>query len=302
MKKLIIALTLLCSLCLFAACTEGQNESDQNGNGEPPAQTEEIRTVELGISRIDFTAKIIDASKETPVCYVDVESQLRKEDKSAYTVLVDYFDADLFCLAVNLDESGELVSMDITSYVDNTNTGVLENNASFAWNVYIDGEKADIQTTLQEGDELVFVYESVSSPADLSQTDYSRANKYLYVKNDCVSIDFSMEIRADETILLEKTEFVYYIDKADYFAMCEANAGLGIPFSAAIEEVCGYADLDYANNAGSVCIGDYIGGMVNDEFHSWNIMGSSEQYTGSQGTSDGYAAIASGADYILFYA
>lgn len=84
--------------------------------------------------------------------------------------------------------------------------------------------------------------------------------------------------------------------------MCEANAGLGIPFSAAIEEVCGYADLDYANNAGSVCIGDYIGGMVNDEFHSWNIMGSSEQYTGSQGTSDGYAAIASGADYILFYA
>ena len=103
MKKLIIALTLLCSLCLFAACTEGQNESDQNGNGEPPAQTEEIRTVELGISRIDFTAKIIDASKETPVCYVDVESQLRKEDKSAYAVLVDYFDADLFCLAVNLE-------------------------------------------------------------------------------------------------------------------------------------------------------------------------------------------------------
>ena len=76
MKKLIIALTLLCSLCLFAACTEGQNESDQNGNGEPPAQTEEIQTVELGISRIDFTAKGCSSLGQTSSLSFSLDSRI----------------------------------------------------------------------------------------------------------------------------------------------------------------------------------------------------------------------------------
>ena len=292
MKKFLAILLCLGALCAFAACG-GTTEEEQNGTAR--------ETVELGVSRVDFTAQIVDASKETPVTYVDVEAQLRKEDKSAYAILVEYFDTDLFCLAVSLNDDKSLRSMDITSYVDNTNSGPLENNAMHVWNVYVNGEKKDIDTVIGNGDELVYVYESVSAPADLSAADDSIANKYLYVKNDCVSLDFSMEIRTAEEVLVEKTDYVYYLEKQEYFDLCAANADLGVPFSAAVEEICGHAGLAFANNGGSICIGDYIGGSVNDEWHSWNIIGSGAEYGGSVGTSDGYAAIASGADYVLYY-
>ena len=321
MKKAILVFLLLALTLAFAACGQpaqpGENTgNDQQQQQETPADKEDgeepAKTVELGVTRADFRVEIIDASDAAkPVSYLDAEVQLRSDGKSAGEVVVNGLDVDIVCLQVLFDGEKNVNGLNLVSYetTPETTSGDLVNDETHVWNVYKNGEKGTLETEVQTGDELVFVYESRAEAADLSKTDRSIANKYLYIKNDCIALDFTMEIRTDSEVLLEKTPFIYYMDRADYIESCvTANddgtytVSGGVPFSTGLKAVCEYAGLEYANNEGSVCINDYLGGSINGEYHFWNFMGSSEDYMGSHGTTDSYGTcLAAGSEYLLYY-
>lgn len=87
-----------------------------------------------------------------------------------------------------------------------------------------------------------------------------------------------------------------------FSVLSDHNSVGGVPFSTGLKAVCEYAGLEYANNEGSVCINDYLGGLVNGEYHFWNFMGSSEDHMGSHGTTDSYGTcLAAGSEYLLYY-
>jgi len=248
--------------------------------------------VKLGLAEvITFKMRIIDGTATpAPLTYLDIEYVSGSSDKTFEKHL--NMSEDLFALTLFKNDDGKFTGLRCISYeVSGTEVNGL-NDATNVWNVYINGAKKAFSDKIAGGDNIVLIYESVGTAANISNVDDTRANKYLFVKNNLVVFRFGMSIAADGKILMPMTQFELTV---------ETETG-GVKFTTVVEYVCKWAKLDFNNNEGNICIGDYLGGNVDGSWHFWNVYGSNDKYSGSLGLSDNWGMrFSSGLDYTLKY-